>query len=303
MRSSIAMWWAALLLLGTGASLAATPRSFPTPDAAVDALVAAMRASDTRKVLDVLGSDAKPLVASGDVVADHATGHRFIEQYDQAHTLLTTAEGSRTLVTGPDQWPFPIPVVQGKSGWSFDVKAGKQEVLARRVGRNELDAIQVCLAYVDAQREYRERNPDGNVPATYAKQLVSTTGKRDGLYWPAEAGAEESPLGPRVGGVDSEGYHAQAGKLTPYHGYYYRVLTSQGPHAEGGAVNYLVSGKLYGGFALVAWPATYGNSGIMTFLVNHAGVVFQKDLGPETASKAKAMKTFDPDSSWTKAQL
>ena len=294
---------AVLLLLGVGASaLAAPPRSFPSPEAAVDALVTAARAADKPKLLEVLGSDGKSLIASGDAVADRAAGQHFLEQYDQSHALVSGADGTCTLVTGPDQWPFPIPLVQGKTGWSFDVKAGKEEVLARRVGRNELDAMQVCLAYVDAQREYRERNPEGNAPPTYAKLLVSTKGKRDGLYWPAEPGMEESPLGPRVGGVKSEGYQVEAGKLTPYHGYFYRILTAQGPHAAGGAVNYLVKGKLYGGFGLVAWPASYGNSGITTFLVNHAGVVFQKDLGPDTPAKVKAMKTFDPDSSWTRAQ-
>ncbi|HEY1907864.1 MAG TPA: DUF2950 domain-containing protein [Myxococcaceae bacterium] len=294
---------ASLLLLGAAASaLASGPRSFPTPEAAVDALAAAARTGDAKKILDVLGSDAKSLISSGDTVADHSAGERFLEQYDQAHALMPAADGVRTLAIGTDQWPFPIPLAQGKAGWTFDVKAGKEEVLARRVGRNELDAIQVCLAYVDAQREYRERNPQGSVPAAYAKLLVSNKGKRDGLYWPAEPGAEESPLGPRVGGGKDEGYHPEAGKAAPYHGYFYRILTAQGPHADGGAVNYLVKGQLYGGFALVAWPATYGNSGITTFVVNHAGVVFQKDLGPDTASKVKAMKTFDPDSSWTRVQ-
>jgi hypothetical protein len=292
-----------LLLAGAGAdAFAKAARSFPTPEAAVDALVAAGRTGDTKKVLDVLGSDAKSLVTSGDAVADRAASQTFLERYDQSHALVPGTDGKQTLVMGSDQWPFPIPLVQGKSGWAFDVEAGKDEILARRIGRNELDAIQVCLAYVDAQREYRDHNPEGTVPPAYARQLVSTQGKRDGLFWPASPEKGESPLGPLVGGVTGEGYHVEAGKLTPYHGYFYRILTAQGPHAEGGAVNYLVNGKLYGGFALIAWPATYRSSGITTFQVNHAGVVFQKDLGPDTAAKAKAIKTFDPDSTWSKAQ-
>ena len=289
------------LALGT-AALGSAPRSFPTPQAAVDALIEAGRSGDHSKVLAVLGSDAKSIIASGDPVADKNASQHLIEQYDQAHALVAGADGKQILVTGSDQWPFPLPLVQGKSGWSFDTKAGKQEIIARRVGRNELDAIQVCLAYVDAQREYRERNPEGNVPAVYARQLVSTKGKHDGLYWPAAPGEEESPLGPRVGGGREEGYHHEAGSKEPYHGYHYRILTAQGPHAEGGKANYLVDGKLYGGFGLIAWPASYDSSGITTFMVNHRGVVFQKDLGKDTASKAKAIKAFDPDSSWTKVQ-
>jgi hypothetical protein len=298
------MRYVGLVALTVGAAaLGAAPKSFPTPEAAVDALIAAGRASDRSKILAVLGSDAKSLVSSGDPVADHATRQQFIEDYDQGHALVADGENKRTLVTGPDQWPFPIPLLKGKSGWSFDTKAGKQEILARRVGRNELDAIQVCLAYVDAQREYHDRNPEVASPSVYAKLLVSTQGKKDGLYWPVGPGEPESPFGPRVGGVaKEEGYHHQAGKSEPYHGYHYRILTSQGPHAPGGAANYLVDGKLYGGFGLVAWPATYGNSGIMTFEVNHAGVVFQKDLGPSTASAVKSIKSFDPDSTWSKAE-
>jgi len=298
------MRYVGLVALTVGAAaLGAAPKTFPTPEAAVDALIAAGRTADRPKILAVLGSDAKSLVSSGDAVADHAVGQQFIEGYDQGHALIAAGENKRTLVTGPDQWPFPIPLVKGKSGWFFDTQAGKQEILARRVGRNELDAIQVCLAYVDAQREYHDRNPEGAAPPVYAKLLVSTQGKKDGLYWPVAPSEPESPFGPKVGGVaKEEGYHHQAGKAEPYHGYHYRILTAQGPHAQGGAVNYLVDGKLYGGFALVAWPATYGNSGLMTFEVNHAGVVFQKDLGPNTASAVKSIKSFDPDASWTRAE-
>ena len=291
-----------LTLPVTAVALAAAPKSFPTPEAAVEALIAAGRSGEQAKILSVMGSDAKPLLSSGDRVADHAVAQQFIERYDQAHALVAVGEDRQILVTGPDQWPFPIPLVKGKSGWSFDTRAGKQEILARRVGRNELDAIQVCLAYVDAQREYHDRNPQGAAPPVYARFLVSHADKKDGLYWPTTPGEPESPLGPLVGGASDSGYHAEAGKPTPYHGYYYRILTAQGSHAEGGALDYLVKDQLYGGFGLVAWPATYGNSGIMTFEVNHAGVVFQKDLGPKTESAVKSIKTFDPDSTWTNAE-
>ena len=289
------------LTAGTTA-LGAAPKSFPTPEAAVDALVTAGRTGESAKIEAVLGSDARPLLSSGDRVADHQAAQQFLDNYDQAHALVASGDSKQTLLTGTDQWPFPIPLVKGKSGWFFDSKAGKQEVLARRVGRNELDAIQVCLAYADAQREYHDRNPEGAAPPVYARFLVSHAGKKDGLFWPTAAGEPESPLGPLVGGANDAAYHAEAGKLTPYHGYFYRILTAQGPHAEGGAQDYLVKDQLYGGFALVAWPATYGNSGIMTFVVNHAGVVFQKDLGPKTESAAKSIKSFDPDSTWSKAE-
>lgn len=303
MRTHASTMRVLLVALTAGATaLGAAPKSFPTPEAAVDALVTAGRTGESAKIEAVLGSDARPLLTSGDRVADDLAAQHFVENYDQAHALVAAGDSKQTLLTGADQWPLPIPLVKGKSGWFFDSKAGKQEVLARRVGRNELDAIQVCLAYVDAQREYHDQNPEGAAPPVYARFLVSHAGKKDGLSWPTAAGEPNSPLGPLVGGADDAGYHAEAGKLTPYHGYFYRILTAQGPHAEGGAQDYLVKGQLYGGFALVAWPATYGNSGIMTFAVNHAGVVFQKDLGPNTATKVKAMKTFDPDSSWTRAQ-
>ena len=289
------------LALGT-AALGSAPRSFPTPQAAVDALIEAGRSGDHSKILAVLGSDAKSIIASGDPVADKNAGQHFIEQYDQAHALVAGADGKQILVTGSDQWPFPLPLVQGKSGWSFDVKAGEKEILARRVGRNELDAIQVCLAYVDAQREYHDRNPAGNAPPTYARQLISTQGKRDGLYWPAAEGTEASPLGELVAQATSEGYRVGGGRA-PFHGYYYKILVKQGPTASGGALDYVVRGKMIGGFALVAYPAEYGNSGVMTFLVNHEGTVFEKDLGPRTSQLAEQMTSFNPDQTWKKVAV
>ena len=246
----------------------------------------------------VLGSDARPILASGDVVADRGAMRRFVTNYDLSHRLVETPEGLQQLVIGDTDWPFPIPLVRVQTRWSFATETGLTEVLARRVGQNELDAIQVCLTYVQAQQEYRDLNPDGDAVAHYATRLFSSSGTHDGLYWPAEEGKPESPLGPAVAGPAREGYVPTPGKARPYHGYFYRILTRQGPHAEGGAADFMVQGRMTGGFALVAYPATYRNSGVMTFIVNQAGAIFQKDLGPDTSVKAKAMRRFDPDDSW-----
>jgi len=300
MRALPSVRWLLVLvatLLGHG-TLAAGPRAFPTPDDAVQALVTASRTGSVDAVASVLGSQSLSMLRSGDPVADTAAIRHFAEMYEQGHSILSPNESTRALVLGNDDWPFPIPLVKAKGGWSWDDAAGKEEILARRVGRNELDAIQVCIAYVEAQREYRERNPDGDTPPHYADRLLSSPGKRDGLYWPPEPGQPESPLGPAVGGARQEGYTLERGKRAPYHGYLYRILNGQGPHAEGGAVDYLVDGKLVKGFALIAYPATWGSSGVMTFLVNQDGIIFQKNLGPKTAALAEGMKRFDPDDSW-----
>ena len=279
---------------------AANPQVFPTPEAAVEALVAASRSGESGNIVVVMGSGATKLVESGDAVADRNAHERFVGLYDEAHTLVPEGDARQVLEIGATEWPFPIPLVKGKDGWSFDTTAGVEELLARRIGQNELNAIQVCLAIADAEAEYVVLNPEQAKPPHYAARFVSSPGKKDGLYWPPSETEGESPLGPGVARATSEGYRVEHGKLTPYHGYLYRILTAQGPHAEGGALDYLVKGKLYGGFALVAYPAEYRSSGVMTFLVNHEGVVFQKDLGKDTASMARAMKRYDPDPSWTR---
>lgn len=286
------------LLLIPGAVLGGGAKSYPSPESATDALLVAARTGDPQALAAVLGSGAKSVLASGDPVADRAAVRHFVELADQGHALLAPQENVRMLVVGSDPWPFPIPLVKAKAGWMFDPQAGQAEILARRVGQNELDAIQVCLGYVGAQREYLARNPDGASEPHYADRLMSTPGKRDGLYWPAPAGEPESPMGPAVSGARREGYAPQHGKPAPYHGYLYRILTGQGAHAEGGAMDYRDSGKLTRGFGLVAYPASYRKSGVMTFLVNQAGVVFQKDLGPKTAQIAAAISRFDPDDGW-----
>jgi hypothetical protein len=298
LSGSVGAGWL-LLLAVTFAPLAQAtqPQHFATPEAAVQALIEASRSGQDSNVLAVMGSDAKQLVQSGDAVADAKVHDRFLALYDESHTLVTTAEDHRVLQIGASGWPFPIPLVKGQDGWFFDVADGKEEVLARRVGQNELSAIQVCLAFADAEREYLVLNPEGAAPPHYADKLISSKGKRDGLYWPTSEGEAPSPLG--LGMARADGYKFEQGKPTPFWGYYYRILTAQGPHAEGGAIDYKSKGQLYGGFALVAYPAEYGNSGVMSFIVNHNGVLFQKDLGKDTVTLARALKTFDPDTSWT----
>lgn len=289
---------------GTVFAAATHQQSFATPEAAVNALLTAVKANNTQALLAVLGSSARPLINSGDAVADREGRERFLHSYEDAHSLVETGDDKAVLQTGKDDWRFPIPLVKSDAGWRFDTDAGKEEILNRRIGANELATIQSCLTYVDAQREYYRRDPDHDSLLEYARKFTSTPGKRDGLYWDTKPGEEESPIGPLFARARAEGYALKGGtKPAPYHGYYYRILTAQGPDAPGGAYDYLVAhGKMMGGFALVAYPAQYGNSGVMTFLVNHDGVVFQKDLGLATATTAKAMKVFNPDSTWKRVE-
>jgi hypothetical protein len=223
-----------------------------------------------------------------------------VQAYEEAHTLVQSGDTKVMLQVGKDEWPFPIPLVKGSTSWRFDSKEGKEELLNRNIGRNELDVIQVCLAYVDAQREYYMRNPQGDALLQYASKFLSTQGKRDGLYWETTADEPPSPFGPLVARARGEGYKHAGRKPTPYHGYYYKMLTRQGPNAPDGAYDYVVRGKMIGGFAMVAYPAQYGSSGIMTFIVNHDGVVYEKDLGPNTTALAQSMTKFDPDETWKK---
>ena len=274
----------------------APQKHYPTPEAAADALAAAIAAQGNAALLEVLGPKAKPIIDSGDPVADANARKRFEEAWAAAHAIQAEGDAKATLDVGSDRWPFPVPIVKEASGWRFDTDAGDDEILARRIGRNERSAIQVCLAYVDAQREYYEADPDKDGLLHYASRIASTPGRRDGLYWPTKEGEPPSPLGPEFAAAKQEGY--APGKGEPYHGYRYRILTSQGPHAKGGAYDYVAKKELFGGFALVAWPATWGTSGVMTFLVNQDGVVFEKDLGPDTAKAVAKIKSFDPDPSW-----
>jgi Protein of unknown function (DUF2950) len=287
----------ALPLARPSSAAPAAQRTFASPEEAAQALAAAVKANSTRAMLGVLGKEAQPLISSGDSVADQNARERFLHSYEEVHSLVPGEGGDTVLQVGTNGWPFPIPLVKSDAGWRFDAAAGKREILDRRIGRNELSAIQACLAYVDAQREYYDHNPDRSSLLHYAQKLASSPGKRDGLYWEAKPNEEESPLGPVFARARAEGY-AATGKGAPYHGYVFHILTAQGPAAAGGAYDYLAHGKMIGGFGLVAYPAKWDTSGVMTFVVNQDGVVFQKDLGPNTAAVAKAIKTFNPDDTW-----
>lgn len=287
-----------------GAGFAASAqKGFASLDDAVNALVSAFRADDRKALAEVLGPLGRPVVSSGDDVADRAAYKRFVAEYDRAHRL-EGGGGKVVLYVGDDDYPFPIPLVPDGPRWFWDTDAGDDEILYRRIGRNELATIQVCLAYVDAQREYYAQARIGAGILEYAQRLASTKGKRDGLYWETRPGEKQSPLGPFVADARAEGYRRrpEGGGPTAYHGYFYRPLFAQGPDAPGGAYDFVVKGHMIGGFALVAFPARYGVSGIMTFIVNHDGIVYQKDLGPTTSQIAEAMKTYNPDRTWRKAE-
>jgi hypothetical protein len=293
---------AAASLIVASASIAAAQQTYKTPEAAVDALVATAKSGDQREALVVLGRDGEDIISSGDKVSDDAARQRFVASYDAKHQIAMEGDDKAVLVIGDNDYPFPIPLVRKNGQWSFDTEAGRREILYRRIGHNELDAIQTCLAFVDAQDEYAEKDRTGAGAGVYAERFISQPGKKDGLYWPTAQGEEESPLGELFAAASRQGYRAGEGR-SPYHGYYYKILTRQGPAAVGGAADYVVQGKMIGGFALVAYPAEYRNSGVMTFLVNHNGTVFQKNLGPKTAELAEVITSFNPDPTWKKVEV
>src|SRR5262245_51775237 len=284
-------------------ALGAAPaqKVFASPEEASRALIDAAKAKDSKPLLDILGPEAKSFLDTGDAVSDRESRERFVKFYEESNSLVKSGDSKATLEVGKDKWPFPIPIVKESSGWRFDTKAGREEVINRRVGRNELDVIQVCLAFVDAENEYYRRNPLKEPLLQYAQKFLSTKGKKDGLFWETKSGEELSPFGSLVAQARAAGYTATAGKPTPYHGYYYKILTGQGANAQGGAYEYVVRGKMVGGFGMVAYPAQYGNSGVMTFVVSHDGVVYEKDLGPNTAQTAASMTKFNPDKTWKEA--
>lgn len=288
-------------LLGLSAP-AFAQEQFGTPEAAVEALVAAARSGDGDAVLKVLGPDGKPIVSTGDPVVDSNIRQDFVSAYDAKHAIEMEGDGTQTLIIGDDDWLFPIRLVSDAGRWQFDTKEGLDEILRRRIGRNELSAIEVARAYVQAQNEYASLDPAGLGRGVYAQRIVSRPGKKDGLYWPSGEGEEPSPLGDLAAQAAAEGYKTGS-KPIPYHGYYYRILTRQGAGAPGGAYDYVAKGKMIGGFALIAYPAEYGNSGIMTFMVNHDGTVWQKDLGLKTAKLAQKIESFTPDQTWTKVEV
>ena len=292
-----------LAFSGLQAEAAAKQKGFASAEEAVKVAVTAARNNDDKELIAIFGPSSKDLLFSGDAVEDKQRRERFIHAYDQKNSL--NKEGDKMVLSvGEKDWPFPIPLVKKGNQWFFDTKAGKEEILNRRIGENELSTIQTMLAIVDAQREYAMKDLDGDGILEYAEKFRSDAGKKDGLFWVTKEGEEPSPLGDLVAGARAEGY-TKAGtkdKPMPLHGYYFRLLKAQGKNAAGGAFDYVVKGQMIGGFAVIASPAKYGNSGVMTFLVNHDGVVYQKDLGKNTEKAAKAIKKFDPDKTWVKAQ-
>jgi hypothetical protein len=278
-------------------------KSFPSAEEAVKALVAALKINDDKELLAIFGTEGEDVISSGDPVADKDGRERFLKKYEEKNSLVPQKNGV-TLMLGLDEWPFPIPIVKKGTKWSFDTAKGKEELLNRRVGENELNTIETCLAIVDAQREYAMMDVDGDGIPEYAEKIMSDPGKKNGLYWETKEGETPSPIGPLLAEARKEGYGEKKATdtPTPYHGYYYHFLKAQGKNAAGGAYEYNVNGRLFGGFALIAYPAKYGNSGVMTFIVNHDGIVYQKDFGKDTAKSAEAMKTFDPDKTWKKVK-
>ncbi|MGY8562815.1 DUF2950 domain-containing protein [Paracidovorax citrulli] len=264
-------------------------QAYPTAAAAADALVAALEARDQapQHLATVLGADWEQYVPRNSVEREDVEA--FIRQYRQKHAIKAGGAGEALLTVGSDGWTLPVPLTRQANGWGFDLRAAEPELRARRIGRNEREAVQAVLAYADAQREYARRDRNDDTLPEYAKRLRSSEGTHDGLYWPADS-AGESPLGPLFGGETPDG---------EWHGYHYRILLGQGPSAPRGAYPYEVAGHLSRGFALIAWPARYGDSGVMSYTISHAGHVYEKDLGPDTDQQARGMTLFDPDSSWT----
>jgi len=280
----------------SGAPLAAQ-KTFATPQQAVDALVQAAASYDLSSLEQILGPGSENILTSGDTVRDKNNAAGFAAKARQKNEVTVNPKNPKlaTLSVGDDDWPLPIPLVQKSGKWSFDTKAGREEILRRRIGSNELDAIEICRGYVDAQREYAMEKRDNAEVNQYAQRVISSPGKHDGLVWWEPDGSLGGPVAEGIAKALQEGY---SDKSQPYHGYYFKILTRQGKHALGGKYNYVINGNMIGGFAMVAWPAEYGDSGVMTFIVNQQGRVYQKDLGPNTANAAKKMTEYDPDPTW-----
>ena len=290
----------ALVASGVRAAAPSAQKSFASPEDAATALVQALKAHDRAALLAVLG-DAGEWISSGDAVHDRATSDRFVADYETKHAIALDGDAAK-LTVGNDDYPFAFPIVKDGAPWRFDTAAGKDELLARRIGQNELYTINVLQAIVDAQREYASADRNGDGVLAYAQKFASSPGKRDGLYWPVKAGEPPSPLGELVADAAGQGYGKKQTGPAPFHGYYYKMLKGQGKNAESGALDYVVKGREIGGFAVVAYPARYANSGIMTFIVNQDGKVFQADLGRDTQTKASAMQRFDPGKGWSEVK-
>lgn len=302
--SATFLMWAALAILFAGVfplrSIAQEKgqKTFSSPEEASKALVNAARNNDQKALLDILGPDAKQILDSGDDIQDAHDRQDFVQKYQMMHRFVKEPDGTTTLYIGAENWPTPIPLVNKGNSWYFDTTGAKKEILFRRLGQNEMSTIRVCQELVAAQKEYYSAQNH-----VYAQKIFSDNNQRNGLYWPTASGQPRSPIGPLVASAVAEGFaSARNTNPTPFHGYYYHMLVGQGKDAPGGAKSYISGGKMTGGFAFIAFPADYRSSGVVTFIVNQDGVVYQKDLGPNTAALAKAMKEYDPDSTWQKAQ-
>jgi hypothetical protein len=276
-------------------------RMFPSPEEAVRALSAALDTHDTNALAAIFGPMLQKIRSPDPVQAKHEI-ENFTARFDASNHISRVQDGRCTLEVGEDQWPFPIPILRTNGWWFFDTQAGEEEILNRRIGENELQAIRAIRAGCDAQREYASADRDGDEVLEFAQKIVSTPGTKDGLYWPPDLDGEISPLGPAFAVAQNEGYFKEPRKENspqPFHGYYFKILTQQGKHAPGGAYDYVINGNMIGGFAFVAWPAQYGDSGVMTFMINQQGKVYQKDLGSDTEALVQKMKAYDPDPSWT----
>lgn len=277
-------------------------KTFSSPGDAVLALYNAAKSNDTQAMDGLFGSNAKAILNTGDSVADKNQLTNFVRRYDQMHRVVIEPDGTVTLYVGADNWPAPIPIVKNSNGaWYFDTSTGLKEILYRRVGTNENDAITTLDMLVQAQREYNSTLRDGDKTKHYAAKFISTEGKQDGLYWKTDESQPPSPIGPQIADAANQGYDMQQGKATPFHGYYFRILTKQGSSAKGGARDYMVNGELTRGFAFVAYPAEYRNSGVMTFIVNQDGTVYEKDLGQDTTKLGAEMTDYNPDGTWMRA--
>ncbi len=277
---------------------------FASPEKAVSSFIDALTKNDQKELLAILGPEGESLLSSGDPVADEQGKEDFLQKIGEKNAIEKDGQTKAVLLIGKDDWPFPIPIIKEAEGWYFDTGEGKEEILNRRIGRNEIFTMQTCQAIVDAQREYAMMDSDGDGLLEYAEKFLSDAGKHNGLYWPTTEGEEPSPLGELLAKAWAEGYKklGSQGEPQPYYGYYFRMLKQQGSSAQGGAYDYLIKGNMIGGFAVVAYPAQYSNTGIMTFIVNHDGVVYEQDLGVDTEKIAKDMTMFDPDTKWAKVE-
>ena len=291
------------LVPSTSQAQTANEKTFSSPGEAALALYKAAKANDSDTLNAILGSNAAKILHTGDDVADKNAVSRFVSNYDQMHRVVMEPDQTATLYVGADNWPTPISIVKNNSGsWFFDTESGMKEILYRRIGANENDAIDVLQALIDAQKEYASATHDDDKVKQYAAKVFSDEGKHNGLYWKTADNEPPSPIGPLLANAANEGYRRNQGQPTPFHGYIYRLLTSQGPAAKGGARDYMGNGKLTRGVAFLAYPAEYRNSGVMTFIVNQDNVVYEKDLGPDTAKQAQAISQFNPDKTWTPAK-